>query len=78
MASASGATTGYQRPSPTTFTQYQPDSPLADDSGSVEVPNVDDVQEATTRLSAHRAYSTNLAVVRTSDQMFRTLLDTAA
>lgn len=77
-ATASGATTTYRSLSPSTLIQYQPDSSLANDQGLVAAPNVDQTQEASTRLSASQAYQANLAVFKTSDQMFKSLLNTTA
>lgn len=78
VATGAGAVTGYRTLSPGTQLQYQPDSKLANSDGLVAVPNVDESQEATTRLSASRAYEANLAVIKTSDQMFRSVFKTSA
>jgi len=73
-----GASTVYRPLKPSVLVQSQPDSPWANSAGLVAAPNVDLTQEATTRLSANQAYQANLAVFKTSNQMFKSLLNTTA
>ena len=54
--------------------EYQPDHPLADDQGYVEMPNVDVVAETVNMISASRSYQANVEVVNTAKAiMSRTL-----
>jgi len=54
---------------------YAPDSQLADSDGMIELPDVDPVEEAMAQIKAVTAYRASLSVMRTSDEMDRTLLD---
>ena len=54
--------------------EYRPDHPLADESGYINLPNVNAVEEMTNMISASRSYQTNVEVINTSKQMLlRTL-----
>ena len=54
--------------------EYRPDHPLADESGYINLPNVNTVEEMTNMISASRSYQTNVEVINTSKQMLlRTL-----
>ncbi|MAK56520.1 MAG: flagellar basal body rod protein FlgC [Pusillimonas sp.] len=54
--------------------EYQPDHPLANEEGYVEMPNVDVVAETVNMISASRSYQANVEVVNTAKAlMSRTL-----
>jgi len=54
--------------------EYRPEHPLADESGYINLPNVNAVEEMTNMISASRSYQTNVEVINTSKQMLlRTL-----
>jgi flagellar basal-body rod protein FlgC len=54
--------------------KYDPDSPLANKQGYVEMPNVDVVAETVNMISASRSYQANVQVINTAkDLMMRTL-----
>lgn len=54
--------------------RYQPDHPLADDTGHIYLPNVNIVEEMANMISAARAYQNNIEVMNTAKQlMIRTL-----
>ena len=55
-------------------TIFDPSSPLADENGYVQMPNVNVVEEMVNMISASRAYQTNVEMMRTAkDLMMRTL-----
>lgn len=55
-------------------TKYDPNNPLADKKGYVEMPNVDVVAETVNMISASRSYQANVQVINTAkDLMMRTL-----
>ena len=60
---------------PASVPAYSPQSPLADDEGMVELPNVNLENEFSNQLLAKRAYQANASVIRTQDEMLSTLLD---
>lgn len=60
---------------PTSIQQYEPDSPDANEQGVVDRPNVDLGQQLTNQLVAQRAFEANLKVVRTADDLEKSLLD---
>ncbi|NBC49194.1 MAG: flagellar basal body rod protein FlgC [Gammaproteobacteria bacterium] len=49
--------------------EYRPDSPLADENGYVQMPNVEPVHEMVNMISASRSYQANVEVMNTSKQM---------
>jgi flagellar basal-body rod protein FlgC len=49
--------------------EYRPEHPLADESGYINLPNVNTVEEMTNMISASRSYQTNVEVINTSKQM---------
>ena len=54
--------------------EYQPDHPMADESGYIYLPNVNVIEEMANMISASRSYQTNVDVVDVSKQMLmRTL-----
>ncbi len=55
-----------------------PSSPYANAQGMVASPNVDASRETVNMIDARRAYSTNLAVLRTQDKMAREALNLTA
>lgn len=60
-------------PSPTRFV-YNPDHPDANESGMVEMPNVDVSREMVDLITASRSYEANLQVVKTARQMVQKTL----
>ncbi len=49
--------------------EYQPDSPLADAQGYVQMPNVNVVEEMTNMMSASRLYQANVTALQESRGM---------
>ena len=49
--------------------EYRPESPMADDDGYVEMPNVDPVSEMVNMISASRSYQANVEVMNTNKQL---------
>lgn len=60
---------------PAFLPEYEPDSAMADAEGMVGAPNVDLAHERINQIAAGRAYQANVAVVRTEDEMVKSLLD---
>ena len=56
-------------------TQYQPGHPSADAKGYVKLPNVDPLVETMDMGAAQRAYSANLSVIETANEMQAHTLD---
>ncbi len=55
-------------------TRFQPDHPLADESGQVYLSNVNPIEELANMISASRSYQTNVEVINTAkDLALRTL-----
>ncbi|MBU0800356.1 MAG: flagellar biosynthesis protein FlgC [Alphaproteobacteria bacterium] len=54
---------------------YDPDSPFANNDGLVGVPNIDLATEAVNLSLAKTAYSANIAVIKTVDEMQQELLN---
>jgi len=54
---------------------YDPGAPYADAKGLVATPNVDLANEAVQQLLAKVSFASNAFVVRTYDEMMKTLLD---
>jgi flagellar basal-body rod protein FlgC len=59
---------------PATTPAYDPTSPAANAQGLVAAPNVDLNQEVVGQIGALAAYQANLAVIKTSDRMTKSLL----
>lgn len=57
---------------------YDPAAPFANLQGMVAAPNVDPVAEAANQMSASLAFRANLAVFKTAEKDFKSLLDTLA
>jgi flagellar basal-body rod protein FlgC len=75
-AEPQGGTTALTRPvADPTIAQYEPESPLADQSGVVQYPNVDLAQEAINQKMAVTTYKANLNVIKAYDEMQQSLLD---
>lgn len=49
--------------------EYNPQSPMANDDGYVEMPNVDPVGEMVNMISASRSYQANVEVMNTNKQL---------
>ena len=60
---------------PAFLPEHEPDSAMADADGMVGAPNVDLARERINQIAASRAYQANVAVVRTEDDMVKSLLD---
>lgn len=64
--------------SPSTVPTYDPSAPFADGKGMVASPNVDLANEAVQQIIARYTFAMNVQVVRTYDQMMKSLLDIKA
>ena len=51
--------------SPASLTVYSPNNPVANDSGFINIPNVDPAVEFSEMIKAKHAYKANIAVLRT-------------
>ena len=60
---------------PGRITQYQPDAPMADGDGLVDMPRIDIADELVNTILAQRAYEAAITVARTQDQVMGTALD---
>ena len=74
LGSSGGVTTAYRPVTPAFLPDYQPNAPTANPDGLVAAPNVDATQNLLTLKTATSAYQTNLAVIKTTDQMTRDVL----
>lgn len=54
---------------------FDPDSPVADENGIVQTPNVDFITETVEQIRATTAYKASLAVMRREDAMTQSLLN---
>ncbi|BAI74175.1 flagellar basal-body rod protein (plasmid) [Azospirillum sp. B510] len=70
-----GTRTTFTPITPAYLQEYAPDDSAANGSGMVAAPNVDLATERITQMAANRAYGANVAVVRTQDEMMKSLLD---
>lgn len=73
--SAAGTRATYTPITPAYLQEYEPDASYANDQGLVASPNVDLPTERVNQIAANRAYGANIAVVRTQDEMLKSLLD---
>jgi flagellar basal-body rod protein FlgC len=73
-APGGGVATRFAAVSPATQPAYDPQSPYADPQGLVAQPEVDENQEAVNQIGALSAFQANLAVLRVSDDMQKSLL----
>jgi len=79
VAQAGGGVRATSRPlSQPTVPEYDPSSVNADAGGMVAAPNVDQTGDLLTLVSASNAYKTNLAVLKTADEMTRSALNLTA
>ena len=69
-----GVATRFAAVSPGTQPAYDPQSPDADAQGLVAQPDVDETQESVNQIGALSAFQANLAVLRVSDEMQKSLL----
>ncbi|SMH45407.1 flagellar basal body rod protein FlgC [Azospirillum agricola] len=60
---------------PAYLQEHDPEADYADARGMVAAPNVDPVRERVNQMAASRAYGAGIAVVRTQDDMLKSLLD---
>ncbi len=74
-ASAGGVSTGYAPVTPSYVQAYDPSAPFANSSGMAAAPNVDPVAEQLDQITARASFLANLAVLRTADEMERSLLE---
>lgn len=70
-----GARASFTPITPAYLQEYEPDASYADARGMVAAPNVDPAQERVNQMAASRAYGANIAVVRTQDDMLKSLLN---
>jgi flagellar basal-body rod protein FlgC len=63
---------------PSYLLEYDPESALANEDGVVAAPNVDPVEQTVEQIEAQRAFAANLSVIRTADEMERSLLNLSA
>jgi len=71
----SGGTVATYRPvTPASVPSYHPDSPLANDQGLVNTPNVDTAAQLVDLISAKEAYAANLKTVQVSQSLDQSLL----
>lgn len=73
-----GVSVGYAPVTPSYIQAYDPSAPFADSNGMVAAPNVDLVTERVEQITAHSTFMANLAVLKTADEMERSLLDLKA
>jgi flagellar basal-body rod protein FlgC len=70
-----GGTVATYRPvTPASVPAYEPDSPLANDQGLVNKPNVDTAGQLVDLITAKAAYEANLKTVQVSENLDRSLL----
>lgn len=55
--------------------EYQPDSDQANAQGLIASPNVDPAREQVNLIAASRSYKANASVIRTEDEMMKSLLN---
>lgn len=60
---------------PETLKRYEPDSPVADENGFVEAPNVDVAEEITNQIVASYDAKANLKSLQTQNETLKSLLD---
>lgn len=68
-----GTRASYKPTNPAYNREYAPDESFADSQGFVAAPNVDLATERVSQISAAAAYKANAAVVRTEDEMLKSL-----
>jgi flagellar basal-body rod protein FlgC len=73
-----GVEAGISNTLPSYTLAYDPSAPFANLQGMVAAPNVDLASEAVNRMSASLAFRANLAVFKTAEKNFQSLLDTLA
>jgi flagellar basal-body rod protein FlgC len=79
VATAGGGTTAVvSNVTPGTVATYDPNAPFADGQGMVASPNVDLANEAVQQLIARYTFVMNVMVVRTYEQMMKSLFDIKA
>ena len=79
VAQTGGGTRALVRPlTPAGLPAYDPSSVLADARGLVAAPAVDPTRDLLTMTTALTAYKANLSVIKTSDEMTRTVLKMTA
>ena len=72
---ASGVSATVITRTPASVISYSPDSPLADESGTIAVPNVNINEEIVNTIQASQAYKANLQLIPTTQEMFDALLN---
>lgn len=70
-----GTGTSLRDVSPPSVPVFSPDSPVADENGFVQAPNVDLTAEVANTLLASNAYKASASVIRRADEMYQSLLD---
>jgi flagellar basal-body rod protein FlgC len=74
-AEAGGVTTQVQGRNPASVQSYRPDSPLADEGGLVNAPNVDPTVELVNQQIAVYDFKANLKALKVQDEMQREVLN---
>lgn len=70
-----GVGTSLRDVSPPSVPVFSPDSPVADENGMVQTPNVDLNFEVANTLLASNAYKASASVIKRADEMYQSLLD---
>jgi flagellar basal-body rod protein FlgC len=63
---------------PSYVTEFDPESPYANERGEVAAPNVDLAREVVDQLEALRAFRVNVSVIRTAEEMDETIISLTA
>ena len=58
--------------------EYDPDAPFADAEGRVASPAIDIARQFVDQMLSQRAFEANLKVIRSADEMTRSLIDRSA
>lgn len=74
-AGAAGTRAVFKPITPAYLPEYEPDASFANEQGMIAAPNVDLAREQVNQIAASRAYQANVSVVRTQDEMLKSLLD---
>lgn len=70
-----GTRAHYTPITPAFHPQYQPESDQANAQGLIASPNVDPAREQVNLIAASRSYQANASVIRTEDEMMKSLLN---
>ena len=70
-----GTQASYKPTSPAYTREYAPDESFANSDGLVAAPNVDLASERVSQINAAAAYKANASVIRTEDEMLKSLFN---